>query len=80
MSSSFKKSYKLDGFICVSDVELCHLKNVAHSNVIINTIAKQFLFLKRDRKRENYECMEISHRVLVTYLYCYEIMTPKHTG
>jgi hypothetical protein len=62
-----------------SDVELCHLKNMAHNNVIINTIAKKFLFLKTERKRENCECMEISHRVLVTYyLYWYEIMNPKH--
>jgi hypothetical protein len=65
MSSSFKKSYKLDGFMGVSDVELCHLKNIAYSNVVINTIAKEFLFL--ERKRENCECMEISHVVLVTY-------------
>jgi hypothetical protein len=61
----------------VSDVDLCHLKNMAHSNIIINTIAKEFLFLKRERKRENCECMVISHGVLDTYyLYCYEIMTP----
>jgi hypothetical protein len=54
MSSSFKKSYKLGGFIGVLDVVLCHLKNMAHSNVIINTVAKEFLFLQERRKLRIY--------------------------
>jgi hypothetical protein len=39
----------------VSDVELCHPKNilVSHSNVIINTIANEVLFLKREKKEKN---------------------------
>jgi hypothetical protein len=53
MSSSFNKSYKSDGFMGVSDVELCHPKNISHSNVIINTIANEVLFLKRDKKEKN---------------------------
>jgi hypothetical protein len=28
----------------VSDVELCHLRNMVHRNIIINKIAKEFLF------------------------------------
>jgi hypothetical protein len=36
----------------VSGVELCHLENMAHSNVITNTIAKEFLFLKQEREKE----------------------------
>jgi hypothetical protein len=31
-----------------SDVELCRMKSTVHSNVIIGTIAKEFLFLKRN--------------------------------
>jgi hypothetical protein len=50
--SSFKKSYELDSFMGVSGVELCHLENMAHSNVITNTIAKEFLFLNREREKE----------------------------
>jgi hypothetical protein len=73
MSFSFKKSYKLYGFIGVS-VVLCHLKNMAHSNVIINIIAKEFLFLKRERKLGMYGNITWGIGHLLSY--CHEIMTP----